>query len=291
MDPLTWPRPEASIDWKRWLWSLKALQKTGFQVLHEFPKIEECGISTPIANISALQDDFADYLTRSSFYVQEFIAYKIWTHIDVWRLLGPFPTTYTHFKVFRQGEVNNNGVVIPIQRTPIFVVMRENLEKWREVLDFGRQVANGLSINDYIVPEFVSIKLSRLHDMIAIFLGCTHASNLDWQTAFKQIRIYHMQWPYFAFDFNGATYISSVFEFGRRDAPIEFSKCSKTLVLIAIMSHPELFTKKCDIFKGTVSRFPRILDKPDNWLDSKGVNLTRLINRDRVHLMDVMMDD
>lgn len=100
-----------------------------------------------------------------------------------------------------------------------------------------------------------------------------------------------MQWPYFAFDFNGATYISSVFEFGRRDAPIEFSKCSKTLVLIAIMSHPELFTKKCDIFKGTVSRFPRILDKPDNWLDSKGVNLTRLINRDRVHLMDVMMDD
>ena len=57
------------------------------------------------------------------------------------------------------------------------------------------------------------------------------------------------------------------------------------------MMHPELFTKKTDVFKGTISRFPRLLEKPDSWLDSAGANLTRLINGDRVHLTDVLMDD
>ena len=53
----------------------------------------------------------------------------------------------------------------------------------------------------------------------------------------------------------------------------------------------DLFTKKVDPFKGTISNFPRIMERHDSWLDSAGANLTRFINEDRTHLTDSMVDD
>lgn len=49
--------------------------------------------------------------------------------------------------------------------------------------------------------------------------------------------------------------MSLMLEFGTSDAPREFSKCAKSTVLVAIHTHPELYTKKVDPFQGNI-KFP-----------------------------------
>ena len=68
--------------------------------------------------------------------------------------------------------------------------------------------------------------------------------------------------------------MSTMLEFSTSDAHREFSKCAKSTVLVAIHTYPELYTKKVDPFKGTISNFPRIMERRDSWLDSAGANLT-----------------
>lgn len=80
-------------------------------------------------------------------------------------------------------------------------------------------------------------------------------------------------------------------EFGKCDALIEFSKCSKSLVLMIITNCLDLFTKTMDPFKGIQSKLPHIVEYHDLWLHSEGTNLARFINGDRKHLTDIMVDD
>ena len=123
------------------------------------------------------------------------------------------------------------------------------------------------------------------------FIGSTPVLKMNWANAFKQIRIHHSQLPYFAFDFDGHIFISLVIDFCRSDALREFSKFSKSMVLMTINTHPELFTKKVDPFKGTHSNFPHIMEYLDSWFDYDDVNLTRYTNGDHIYVIDVMVDD
>ena len=222
---------------------------------------------------------------------KELIAYKMYNNFVNERILGTFPDSVTHFDVTGNMGVNNKGIGIPIQRTQIFVVTKDNIDKWREMLDFGFKITNDLFINDFVYPEFTSIHYSRLQDILTTFINCTHASKLDYESAFKQIRIHHLQLPFFSFNFDCKTYISTVLEFRTSDAPREFNKCVKSIVFIAIYTHHELFTKKVNPFEGTVSNFPQIIKQPDCLLDSSVINLTRYINSDITHLTDVMVND
>ena len=82
--------------------------------------------------------------------------------------------------------------------------------------------------------------------------------------AFKQIIIYHLQLTYFAFNFDGNTYVSLIIDFSRSDASREFSKWPKSLVFIAINTHPDLFTKTVNPFEGTVYNFTMIMKQHDS---------------------------
>lgn len=247
--------------------------------------------SNPIKNITSTQENFGNYITNQHPIENKLIAYKTYLNVVGGRILGPFPNIITNFDFIGNFGANDKGIWIPIQRTLIFVVTPENIDKWCGVLDFGFKITNELFINDYVLPEFTSIHYSRLQDMFATFLNYTHASNMDCEAAFKQIRIHHYQWHFFCFDFEGKTFMSTVLEFGTSDAFREFSKCAKSTVLVAIHTHPELYTKKVDLFKGTVSNFPHIIEQHDSWLDSAGANLAIFINGDRTHLTDYMIDD
>ena len=68
--------------------------------------------------------------------------------------------------------------MIPLQWILIFVIMKENVDKCREVMDFGFKITKEMYINDFVFPEFVSIHYSRLQDMLTIFIGCSHAFKL-----------------------------------------------------------------------------------------------------------------
>lgn len=66
------------------------------------------------------------------------------------------------------------------------------MEKWREVLDFGNIVTKRISINDFILPELISIYYSQIKDTIATFMDCfmlsswidlMHLNKLEYITA------------------------------------------------------------------------------------------------------------
>ena len=85
-----------------------------------------------------------------------------------------------------------------------------------------------------------------------IILGYTlMLKNWNWANAFKQIRTYHIQWPYFVYDFDDHIFISLVLDFCRSHAPREFSKWKYMTWLIYQKSGP---------FKGTQLKFPRIME-------------------------------
>ena len=58
------------------------------------------------------------------------------------RILGLFPNNVTHFDFIGNFGANDKEIGIPIQRTSIFVVTPENIDKWHEVLDFGFKITN-----------------------------------------------------------------------------------------------------------------------------------------------------
>lgn len=201
-------------------------------------------MNTPINEIHSKQDNYADYLDNKTMYEKEFIAYKTFKHIVKSRLLGPFPDNITHFDSTGKHCCNNLDINIPIQRIIIFVMMNENIDKWRDILDFRFKITNNMLINGFVYPEFVSIHYSRLQDMLTTFINCIHAFKLDWKSVFKQIRIHHCQWQYFAFDFDWYMFISSVLDFRRSDTLCEFLKCSKFLVLMVLNMYPDFLLKR-----------------------------------------------
>lgn len=152
---------------------------TGLNIIHDFPMIKEWGLQTPIKNITTHQEKFGNYIANQLYLEKELIAYKMYLNVIGGRILGHYPNIVTHFDFIHNFGANDKGIGIPLQRTPIFVVTRENIDKWREVLDFGFKIAHGLSINDYVLPEFTSIHYSRLQDMLTTFINCTYASKVD----------------------------------------------------------------------------------------------------------------
>ena len=157
------------------------------------------------------------------------------------RLFGPFLKILLILDIKIKKITNCFGIGIPIQRTWIFVIMREYFDKWREVMDFGFEVTKGMSINDHVFQNLFQFIILGYKIYWQHLLA--HAFKLNWANAFKQIRIYHTQLPYFAYDFDGHTFISSMLEFCKCDAPREFSKCFESLMLMIINTLPD-FCKK-----------------------------------------------
>ena len=139
------------MNFSRWRLMLEAMQETGSQIIHEFPDISKGGISVRIENLPKGQFRKCSYLRDAPPLELEFLAYKILEQIKKCRLLGPFTSDTTHFSANKKIGANSEGVGTPIIISPLFVVKRNsdptNVDKWREVTDYGFEFLPETSIN------------------------------------------------------------------------------------------------------------------------------------------------
>ena len=69
----------------------------------------------------------------SDYYEREFLAAKLYNQVKADKLLGPFPDSITYFAHVKKIGVNSKCFGTLIQRSSFFVVLIDNIDKWREV--------------------------------------------------------------------------------------------------------------------------------------------------------------
>ena len=175
---VTWPKPKSTINLHRWILLLKNLEEEGYKMLHEFPGIHNGGIIQPMQSYKLLGTPLLSYTHNAFWADMELLAYKIYLQLTQCRLLGPFPKKCTHFIATKQASVNSSGKGYEIWKSPLFVVRKTDIGKWREVQDYSA-ASLGKSLNDIGYHELKHIKYSTVVDRCVTYWGCKFGSVLD----------------------------------------------------------------------------------------------------------------
>ena len=160
--------------------------------MQEFPGIHNGGIIQPMKSYDSLCTPLLSY-THNAFWADlELLAYKIYLQHTQCRLLRPFPKNCTHFIAKKQASVNSIWKIYKIWKSPVFVVRKPNIDKWREVQDYSA-ASLGKSFNDIGYQELKHIKYSIIVDMCIAYWGCKFGSVLYCESAFKQVTMHFSQ--------------------------------------------------------------------------------------------------
>ena len=209
--------------------------------------------------------------------------------------MGPFKPTTTHFSPNKGIGANSRGIGTPIVLSPLFVAKRasdpSNVDKWREVTDYGFAFSNLISINSLGFDGFKSIHYTKLQDIVVGFLGSSYAVKKDWESAYKQERIDPKQWALFSYEFFGQVLVPFNAQFGFKNMGRIFSKLPKSQILFLTTLHPHIFQRKPRSKYPVTNVFPRIQLKQDAWLDSDCANYSKWLNGDHISLLDSYADD
>ena len=94
----------------------------------------------------------------------ECMAYKAIGKLDKGITMGPLPENTTHIDPKKKiGPNTKTGV--QLHHSPMFVVKRPNMDKWREVVHFGAAAEHGKSFNDCLHQDQKSIYYSSPNDL------------------------------------------------------------------------------------------------------------------------------
>lgn len=166
-----------------------------------------------------------------------------------------------------------------------------NVDKWREVTDYGFKFYDLTSINSLRYECFKSIQYTKLQDIVVGFLGSSYAVKKDWEAAYKQERIDADQWELFSYEFAGTVLVPSNAQFGFKNMGKIFSKLPKSQILFLTTLMPHIFQREPTYTYPITNIFPRIQLNQDSWLDSDCANYTKWLNGDHISLLDSYADD
>ena len=159
-----------------------------------------------------------------------------------------------------------------IYNSPLFIVHKPKLDKWREVIHFGASETPGKSFNDAIPQEMKSIYYSSPLDLLTLCLDMNFITIRDHKSAFNQVPIHLSQVHLNGFCFNDGTsrkaFLDLTGPFGQADMPRLYILFPKSLIVYLTKKHPSLYTRQATIPQYTLDNPPSINTKPNPWLNS-----------------------
>jgi hypothetical protein len=120
------------------------------------------------------------------------------------------------------------GKMAPKRVHAMAAIPKKNSSKIRIISDCSRP--HGKATNDFI-PQH-PFRYSSLDDVFGLITPGCHMSVLDFQEAFRAVRIHPSQWQYFGLYWEGHYYLDTRMCFGLKNAPYLYDRIGRAIIRI-----------------------------------------------------------